>query len=885
MNDATGVLTDHTQKNKIPLSHLDTTYIQQCTDGIELERIYKLLISGELGSNKILEQLTLDRIRKIQSNDEISRQDQIPINISTSSNNLSQQTNIINSISNSSNINNGNSTISEPIINNDFTQTEPKSNEEWAKFEQQVSSDFNSDHEDHDNELLKNQSDEDNKRLYTSAQYRLNGDTTFKLNDYQQSIDLYTKSIALDKNSITYMKRAMAFFKLENFDASIQDYSQVLLINSKDIQALFRRASCYFTKQQYDKAKNDLDHILLIDPDNDEAQNLLNTVLTVRNMNSNPSTGDNKDFGIESPITVSLKIPPLDSEDEEEQQVNNNMTHSMNIDIPQNQNMHSDLNSRNLFSTTFDYHNINQFQMSSLHDDEDDMALGDEASGGLVVNISDDEGHVVRSANVSPTNDDDSDVPELSDQKPLDEISIGQNNKIDQSIAFAMHENNKQDNVSTKYHHQTSDDYDDLYDRQINRNIPTLSQNSSSYKQNTNYQNSWTNHNDPYMRSTSVSDAISNSNFGSTIQNWLHDFVKSQPSHRFSSCFDRPWSKTALPWSLNKILGDIQKFNRLNDYKNAIDVSKKLLHNGILALQYNKNDGDVLIHRAKGFEHEKFFLFSYADYVRVPSNNFSYHLTRRACEKLEIELNSTEDKAWREKLSNDKNDDEHYLTYLKIKYEYSENNAYEWYQTYADQLYLDACFVLAIQCYTFCIELQPNTTYAYLKRAECYLNVFEACDIWSLGVIMYILLSGYPPFYPEGNRMLSSGMKNRITAGAYEYPEREWENISSQAKSTINQMLTVDTALRITIDEVLKCSWLTELTSTRPIHMVALQDEEDRRQLEVLASATDSQRRTDDDLGINISGPEASRIARRAAKRKQQNDATNVKQNNESNMN
>ncbi|CAF2776833.1 unnamed protein product [Rotaria sp. Silwood2] len=84
-------------------------------------------------------------------------------------------------------------------------------------------------------------------------------------------------------------------------------------------------------------------------------------------------------------------------------------------------------------------------------------------------------------------------------------------------------------------------------------------------------------------------------------------------------------------------------------------------------------------------------------------------------------------------------------------------------------------------------------------------------------------------------------------------------------------MLTVDPAQRITIDEILTCSWLTELTSGRPIHMVALQDVETRQQLEAaVASATDDQRRTDDDLGIEISGPDASRIAKRAAKRKRQ---------------
>ncbi|CAF3648083.1 unnamed protein product [Rotaria sp. Silwood1] len=67
MNDATSVLTSHTKKYHIPLNHINHTYIEQCTDGIELEQILKVLISGEVGSHKILEQLTIDRIRKIQS--------------------------------------------------------------------------------------------------------------------------------------------------------------------------------------------------------------------------------------------------------------------------------------------------------------------------------------------------------------------------------------------------------------------------------------------------------------------------------------------------------------------------------------------------------------------------------------------------------------------------------------------------------------------------------------------------------------------------------------------------------------------------------------------------------------------------------------------------
>ncbi|CAF3694483.1 unnamed protein product [Rotaria sp. Silwood1] len=493
-------------------------------------------------------------------------------------------------------------------------------------------------------------------------------------------------------------------------------------------------------------------------------KNLLNNVLTVRHMNSNLIASDNK---VESPTTISLQIPSLEIEDKEEQQVNNTMSHSMNIDISQNQNIHSN------FNVEFDHH-TNQYQLSSLHDDEDDMALGDEANGGIVENLSDDEEHIARSGNVSPTNNNDSDTPESNNRKPFEPTSIKQtiiNTTIDDSIAIGMNENHKQYNTSNIYHHhQLSTDYDDLHDKLNNHNIPSISKNSPTYKSNTSFSNSWTNHNDTYTRSISITDTISNSNFGLTIQNWLHDLVKSQPNHRFSSYDDRPWSKNSIPWSLNKIMGDIERFSESNNYKNAIDVSKKMLHNGILdyhyyteyivqilticaecylklndnihaiqyateALQYNKNDSDILFCRARAFENEKFLLFSYADYERVSTNNFNYRVTQRACEKLETELNSTTDEKWREKLTVDKNDDEHYLTYLKTKNEYSENNSYEWYRKHADQLYIDGCFILAIRCYTFCIEFQSTTTYSYLKRAACYLNVFEPqkaiddCDI------------------------------------------------------------------------------------------------------------------------------------------------------------
>nr|QHR97372.1 calcium/calmodulin-dependent protein kinase type II subunit alpha isoform E1 [Sogatella furcifera] len=77
-------------------------------------------------------------------------------------------------------------------------------------------------------------------------------------------------------------------------------------------------------------------------------------------------------------------------------------------------------------------------------------------------------------------------------------------------------------------------------------------------------------------------------------------------------------------------------------------------------------------------------------------------------------------------------------------------------------------------------------------------------DIWACGVILYILLVGYPPFWDEDQHRLYAQVK----AGAYDYPSPEWDTVTPEAKNLINQMLTVNPSKRITASEALKHPWI-----------------------------------------------------------------------------
>ncbi|PIC37042.1 hypothetical protein B9Z55_015819 [Caenorhabditis nigoni] len=84
----------------------------------------------------------------------------------------------------------------------------------------------------------------------------------------------------------------------------------------------------------------------------------------------------------------------------------------------------------------------------------------------------------------------------------------------------------------------------------------------------------------------------------------------------------------------------------------------------------------------------------------------------------------------------------------------------------------------------------------------------KSCDLWSIGVIMYILLCGYPPFYSQHGQPMSPGMKAKIKSGQYTFPSPEWDCVSEAAKDLIRKLLRTEPTERITIEQTMEHKWI-----------------------------------------------------------------------------
>ncbi|KAF8362254.1 mnk-1 [Pristionchus pacificus] len=115
--------------------------------------------------------------------------------------------------------------------------------------------------------------------------------------------------------------------------------------------------------------------------------------------------------------------------------------------------------------------------------------------------------------------------------------------------------------------------------------------------------------------------------------------------------------------------------------------------------------------------------------------------------------------------------------------------------------------------------MAPEVVDAFVGES---LKYDKRCDMWSLGVIVYIMLCGYPPFYGGDCESDNCGWNQgepcddcqkilfgRIQSGYYDFPEEEWDEVSDLAKHLISSLLVRDARKRLTAEQVLSHPWVT----------------------------------------------------------------------------
>lgn len=80
----------------------------------------------------------------------------------------------------------------------------------------------------------------------------------------------------------------------------------------------------------------------------------------------------------------------------------------------------------------------------------------------------------------------------------------------------------------------------------------------------------------------------------------------------------------------------------------------------------------------------------------------------------------------------------------------------------------------------------------------------EKCDLWSIGVILYVMLSGKPPFPGKTDEAII----DKVKQGIYTFPDKEWGKITAEAKDLVRQLMEKDVEKRLSAKDALQHEWI-----------------------------------------------------------------------------
>eukprot|EP00045_Choanoeca_perplexa_P010304 m.103686 g.103686 ORF g.103686 m.103686 type:complete len:404 (+) comp15229_c0_seq2:127-1338(+) len=154
----------------------------------------------------------------------------------------------------------------------------------------------------------------------------------------------------------------------------------------------------------------------------------------------------------------------------------------------------------------------------------------------------------------------------------------------------------------------------------------------------------------------------------------------------------------------------------------------------------------------------------------------------------------------------------------------------------------------------------------------------KACDMWSAGVVLYIMCCGYPPFRSDQRAVpLSAAMKQRIRTGTFAFHDEYWKDVSEEAKQLVRGLLEVNALQRLNAQQLRQAQWIqgdavkpTPLKTPRELSSSANERDEDaellNEELEEMRTHTDVRLKSTADLGKNAILARRSKKAAKAGK-------------------